>query len=282
MYNGSRLWWPTQVPETLILRARGLFQRPSQAFGDFGNTIRVLKIGVYMITESGGKERVFEDPAIGTVFNRLTVISASSTDTRQRTIDVRCECGTVKTVLFNNLRTGKSKSCGCLRAERRVSCNTTHGMRDTPEYERWAAMLARCRNVNNSVYDHYGARGIVVCPEWNSFETFYRDMGAVPFEGATLERIDSNGNYEKGNVIWADRATQSNNKNSSVRFEYRGQKYSLAELSDLSGINKRALSARLYSHSWSVAAAVETPLFSRSGDERMKSPATRHKLYPQP
>lgn len=75
--------------------------------------------------------------------------------------------------------------------------------------------------------------------------------------------------------------TQADNTRRSVRFEYKGERLSLKELAELSGIAIKTLSARLYDYNWSVEAAVETPLFSRSGDERMQSPATRHKLYPQ-
>lgn len=33
-----------------------------------------------------------------------------------------------------------------------------------------------------------------------------------PKEGETLDRIDNNGNYEAGNLRWADRNTQASNK----------------------------------------------------------------------
>lgn len=76
----------------------------------------------------------------------------------------------------------------------------------------WLNMKTRCYNETNRSYGDYGARGIKVCEEWrDSFETFYRDMGARP-RGLTLDRINNDGHYEPQNCRWATWETQNRNR----------------------------------------------------------------------
>ena len=81
----------------------------------------------------------------------------------------------------------------------------------SPEYRAWTHMRDRCYNPKDKAFHNYGGRGITVCEEWRtSFEAFIRDVGNRP-EWATggLDRIDVDGNYEKGNVRWATRKQQA-------------------------------------------------------------------------
>jgi hypothetical protein len=88
-------------------------------------------------------------------------------------------------------------------------------MTGTTEYITWAGMKQRCFNPNSGNYPDYGGRGITVCARWlgeNGFINFFQDVGKKPSPELTLDRIDVNGNYEPGNVRWADAITQANNK----------------------------------------------------------------------
>lgn len=78
-------------------------------------------------------------------------------------------------------------------------------------YVAWNHMQARCYNPRNPDFHNYGGRGIVVCPKWYTFIGFLEDMGYPP-EGLSLDRKDSNGNYEKDNCRWADKWTQGRNR----------------------------------------------------------------------
>jgi hypothetical protein len=93
----------------------------------------------------------------------------------------------------------------------------------SPEYEAWRAMKKRCSLPSRHDFANYGGRGITVCAEWlASFANFIRDMGPKP-EGLTLDRVDTNGNYEPGNCRWATRSVQQlNRRKFSGRSQYRG------------------------------------------------------------
>lgn len=133
-----------------------------------------------------------------------------------------CSCGNSgeREVKQNHLKSGKSKSCGCLNKG-----NTQHGMCYTPEYNSWQGTKDRCYNPNNPSYEYYGARGIIVCERWlNSFENFYADMGSRPepkFD-YSLERVDNDGNYEPNNCKWATLAEQNNNQRAYGKVAFYG------------------------------------------------------------
>lgn len=83
-----------------------------------------------------------------------------------------------------------------------------------PLYKTWAGMHDRCKNPKNTSYKNYGARGILVCNRWESFDLFTLDMGIKP-KGMTLERINNDGNYEPDNCTWATPTEQLANRRNS-------------------------------------------------------------------
>lgn len=121
---------------------------------------------------------------------------------------VKCDCGEYCEVYQANLRKGATKSCGCERTKH----GHYKGNAPTRTYNTWQSMKKRCYDISYEHYYLYGERGIVVCDIWiDSFERFLKDMGERP-EGKTLDRIDTNGNYEPDNCKWSTYKEQSANR----------------------------------------------------------------------
>lgn len=81
-----------------------------------------------------------------------------------------------------------------------------------PDYNCWRKMRSRCNDPKNQDYRHYGGKGIRVCPAWDSFLQFARDMGPRPTPKHTIGRIDNAKGYEAGNCRWETMAEQNRNR----------------------------------------------------------------------
>lgn len=122
-------------------------------------------------------------------------------------------------------------------------------------------MRQRCTNPNDSSYHNYGGRGVTVCARWDNvddgFQNFLSDMGRRPSRRHSLERIDTNGNYEPGNCCWATAKEQANNTRRNRRFEYKGQQFTISQLAELAGIQRGTMRFRLVELGLSVEEAVQ-------------------------
>lgn len=97
-------------------------------------------------------------------------------------------------------------------------------------YRTWAQIKQRCNNPKAQHYHRYGGRGITMHPAWAAdFALFLKDVGDPPEPGVTLDRIDNNRGYEPGNVRWATRKEQANNRNTNVVLTHDGKTMTLKQ-----------------------------------------------------
>lgn len=182
----------------------------------------------------------------GEPYQRKTSDGANHPDGRQRTAQCRCDCGKVRDIAIQTLKQGMSRHCGCKMAIINPEIHGTHRMSGTPEYRTWAKMKERCTNPNYPDWGHYGGRGIRVCAEWmTSFEEFFAYIGPKPDPSYSIDRIDVNGNYEPGNVRWADNQTQAENKRTTRYVDVDGERMPLIAACRKLGINYKLVHARM-------------------------------------
>lgn len=184
-----------------------------------------------------------------TRFERLLVLSMAEVRAGKRLWLCRCDCGVERVVYETHLLRGNTRSCGCIGSEITARRNVEaciHGKWRTNEFNIWQGMEQRCRDKNSKAWPRYGGLGIQVCESWaNSFEAFLNDVGPRPSTNHTLDRRDNSGHYEPGNVRWATRTEQQNNR-TNTRFGYvDGQPLPAAEICRRFGISKTTISRRL-------------------------------------
>jgi len=162
--------------------------------------------------------------------NRLTRIKFAYKDKYSLTYSYyQCVCGTIKIIRDNMVKSGNTKSCGCLwremmnqTGENAIAFKHGHKInrKVTPEYHSWYNMKSRCYNPNYRNYKYWGGKGIKVCKRWFKFENFLKDMGMRP-PNTSLDRIDGTKNYCKSNCRWATRLQQ--NQNRPHKYDLKGQ-----------------------------------------------------------
>ena len=132
----------------------------------------------------------------GKRYGRLVVIQEGCRNKHGgRRWKCRCNCGQLTIVFQDDLKRGHTRSCGCLNSELTRKRSTIHGMHSVPEYRVWIEINQRCANPKSQAFENYGARGIVVCETWGSFEAFFKDMGKRPTPEHTIERVDNDKGY---------------------------------------------------------------------------------------
>ena len=204
----------------------------------------------------------------GNQYGRLTVVSRAEGNRSGAAVWLCvCSCGNTPTVTGSLLRKGSTTSCGCYQKETlsaavklRGSPTASHGMcgvgKATRTWRIWEGMKQRCLNPNNTMYYLYGLRGISVCPRWtDSFAAFLVDMGEAPPD-MSLDRKDSNGNYEPGNCRWATDFEQANNRRSNRMLDLGGETKTLADWARYLGIKYTKLQTLTNKHPFPTAVSM--------------------------
>jgi hypothetical protein len=149
----------------------------------------------------------------GQRFGRLIALSSFQKPNNNRYFwNCKCDCGETVIVASHHLRSGATKSCGCIKKEflQENKFSKKHGFYLTKLYAVWDAMKQRCNNQNHKAYYRYGGRGIVICQDWYDFQNFHDwAMSHGYQEGLSIDRIDNNGNYCPSNCQWITRSANT-------------------------------------------------------------------------
>lgn len=182
---------------------------------------------------------------IGKRYGRLTVLSKVPERTKWGKLKIlcQCDCGKLKEVIYYGIKSGATKSCGCLR-NMILLCNRNNPMKhgDTLKesrhhylYNTWAAIKSRCFNPNENQYKDYGGRGITIYQPWvddyQSFKTWILENLGERKDGESIDRINVDENYIPGNLRWANAHIQSKNRRNSLKeSDIVGQKFGRFEI----------------------------------------------------
>ena len=191
----------------------------------------------------------------GQKFGMLTVIDFSHKEKNHYYWKCECECGNICIKNGSNLKSGSTKSCGCLHDTLPIK----HNLSSSKIYFVYHAIKWRCYNPKYKTYHRYGGRGITMCDEWlKDFMNFYNWAMANGYkDGLWIERIDNNGNYEPSNCKWATRQEQCQNREQTIKITYNGQTHCLTEWARITGINFYTLQSR-YKKGWDVEKMLTT------------------------
>lgn len=202
----------------------------------------------------------------GQKYGRLTVISFHSREKSYTKWLCKCECGNQTITAMNYLRTGKTKSCGCICKEKPNAF--VHGFSNNRFYRNWLSMKARCYNSKTSNFYLYGGRGIKISDRWLKFENFKDDMYKSYLEhieqfgknNTSIDRIDNNGNYELNNCKWTTNKEQGRNKRNNHLLTFKGETLPLSQWAEKINISSKVLRTRILRDKWSTERAITTPI----------------------
>lgn len=212
----------------------------------------------------------------GKVFGRLTVIERSgykfSGGENLATWKCKCVCGNYIDVTTAALKSGNTKSCGCLIKDG-LKARGKYGLHYQTLKAKYNGIYDRCYNPSSPHYSNYGGRGIKMADRWlgeNGLHNFYADMVDGYMEGLTLDRIDVNGPYSPENCKWSTVEEQNYNKRNNVYVDYYGKKICLAELvkhfAKTDGLNSSIISHRIKA-GYTIDEALSKPLYSSSNKD---------------
>lgn len=135
---------------------------------------------------------------VGKQFGHVTIISPEKRWNKTWNhcyVLTKCEgCGTVQWTFFDNLKRGVSKGC--------QSCSQP---RSIPKWldRRLTAAKQRCTNPKDAGFANYGGRGIkFMFDSVKEAGLYLIETLGLPERCMEIDRIDVNGNYERGNLRW--------------------------------------------------------------------------------
>lgn len=194
-----------------------------------------------------GKYRIDPNNFVGDTFNRLTVTGVVRNLGSKSDVTAKCKCGQEGVFKLYRIRSGNTKSCGCLDWERREERFTKHGGSGSKLYQTWKGMKQRCNNPRNQDYERYGGRGIKIEPPWDADFSSFREWAMENGfeEGLSIDRRDVNGNYSPSNCRWVDDTTQARNRGNGWYEDVGGEIKLAVEWCEIFGIHYNTARSRM-------------------------------------
>ena len=214
----------------------------------------------------------------GEKFGRLTVLELDHVEQKNitrgkyktiRTFEFyrfQCDCGNICVKEKNSVKSGNTRSCGCLSKEYNESEahkkeNLKHNLRYTRIYKIWLGIKNRCFNPKNYSYKNYSARGIKVCDEWKNNPKLFCNWAINNGynDELTIDRIDVNDDYKPSNCRWITKSEQTKNKRNTIYLTYKNETKTLIEWSKEKKLNLKTLQSRTQ-RGWTPEKILETPI----------------------
>jgi hypothetical protein len=196
---------------------------------------------------------------LGMRFGRLTVLRQMSSRKGHRTWLCLCDCGGSTAPTTGWLRSGHTKSCGCLSADAIAARNrrgTIHRDHRLAAHGSWEAMMTRCTNKRQWSYQFYGARGIRPCAAVALSSSTIVDLIGDRPDGQSLDRANNAYGYTCGrciecvaqgwpmNLQWASRKEQAVNRTNVIFVAHEGRKFCLSDWARRLGVKPATMIAR--------------------------------------
>lgn len=198
----------------------------------------------------------------GDIYGMLSIVKEDGYIYGKRAFIVKCECGNQLRIGLGQLRSGHTKSCGCIRKQK--PNRKIHGESKSRLYKIWNNMIHRCYRKNDISYKNYGSREIKVCDEWRDsficFKNWAVENGYSEF--LSIERKDVNKNYSPSNCCWIKFSNQNNNKRNTVYIEFNKEIHTLKEWSAILELPVYILKNRLRS-GWTLEKTFTSPIDKR-------------------
>lgn len=192
------------------------------------------------------------------MFGRLSVIKQVVLGSNPKW-ECLCECGKVVEVKQINLRSGDTKSCGCLATDKLIQRNTKHNLTGTCTYKKWKAMRSRVKNPQGKSACY---KGINICSRWNDYTLFLADMGECP-TGFSLDRIDSTKGYAPENCRWIPLKEQATNTSRNRKVIHNGVNACISTHAKANGLAPDVVFDRVNKLGWSMERALLEPKRSK-------------------
>jgi len=192
---------------------------------------------------------------IGRQFGDLIYLGDATSVNGRRMSNFKCYCGTEFNCQLFKVKSGKTKSCGCLQRKATGDANRIHGLKNHELYGVWSGMKARCYNIKTKQYNNYGGKGVIVYREWaDNFMVFYNWAIVNGWkQGLQLDK-DIKGTgllYSPEMCCFVTPKENSNKRGSSRYITYNNETKTVSQWAEYFNLSLKNLYQRL-SRGWSV------------------------------